>query len=297
MATSTNITNEIEKVINDRYMTKAEKDECLLKMGFRKQDLNIIWFTHRKRGYRPTFVVGDLTFGVEIECYHANRFALQNALAERGLTGVQTGYHHHEIRTEYRLATDCSISGSDPCECVSPILKGNTGERSLKAACEALASVGAQVNRSCGLHVHFGAAKLTDKHYVRIFKNYQMCEAVIDSFMPESRRGSANTYCKSIRGVSFANCTTKASVKMAMHHDRYYKVNAMSYDSHGTIEFRHHSGSTNYTKIIMWVEFLRELIDYSHDHEITTQPTCVDDLPFVSATVKAYLKNRINEVA
>lgn len=44
---------------------------------------------------------------------------------------------------------------------------------------------------------------------------------------------------------------------------RYFKVNLMSFQRHGTIEFRQHSGTVNATKIANWVRFLGQFIDNS----------------------------------
>lgn len=290
------LNNDIKAVL-DSNKTKAEKNAMLLKLGLRKADLNWVWFNYEMNARYPVFKAGDLTFGVEIECFNVNKTTLQAEMAARGLNAYETGYSHADSTTRYKLAYDGSISGGNGCECVTPILKGTDGENSLKLACEALHVVNARVNRSCGLHVHFGAADMSDEHYVRIFKNYQRIERLIDSFMPASRRASNNHYCDTITNHNFSCCTTKADVRTQMNNDRYHKVNPMSYGSHRTIEFRQHSGTTDYTKIIMWVEFLRALIDYSLKNEIARNITSVDDLPFGNAELKSYLKNRISQFA
>ena len=290
------LNNDIKKVL-DSNATKAQKNQMLLKLGLRKADLNWVWFNYEMNCRYPVFKAGDLTFGVEIECYHANKTRLQAEMAARGLDAYETGYNHTDSTTRYKLAHDGSIRGSgDACECVTPILKGTDGENSLRLACEALHAVGARVNMSCGLHVHFGAADMSDEHYVRIFKNYQRLEMLIDKFMPASRRGDNNTYCGTLARYNYIGCTTKADVRTTMHNNRYCKVNPMSYGSHRTIEFRQHSGTTDYTKIYWWIEFLRALIDYSLKNEIATVITSVDDLPFGSAELKAYYNGRITRL-
>lgn len=290
------LNNDIKKVL-DSNKTKAQKNAMLLKLGLRKADLNWVWFNYEMQCRYPVFKAGDLTFGVEIECFGVNKPRLQAEMAARGLDAYETGYSHADSTTRYKLAYDGSISGGNGCECVTPILKGVDGENSLKMACEALHVVGARVNRSCGLHIHFGAADMSDEHYVRVFKNYQRIEALIDKFMPVSRRGRNNTYCDTLADHNLNGCTTKEQVRTAMRNDRYHKVNPVSYTGHRTIEFRQHSGTTDYTKIRMWVEFLRALIDYSHKNEIAANITNIDDLPFGSTELKNYYKARIEELA
>ena len=162
---------------------------------------------------------------------------------------------------------------------------------SLKAMCDTLAAVDARVNRSCGLHVHIGAENLSDDHYVRIVRNYQKLESVIDSFMPNSRRGNNSPWCHSLQGVDFSRCMTKRDVYDAMHGDRYYKVNAVAYLRHKTIEFRQHSGTVEYEKISNWVKFLAKLVEYSYKHEISSCGS-IEEIPFLKESEKTYFTNR-----
>ena len=76
-----------------------------------------------------------------------------------------------------------------------------------------------------------------------------------------------------------------------MHCDRYYKVNAVAYERHQTIEFRQHSGTTEYEKIANWVMFLAKLVDYSFKHEITTCES-IEEIPFLKESEKVYFINR-----
>lgn len=276
---------------------RAQKNEALIKLGLRPIDIQRLWFTHnlkRRAGYTG-YKIGNLTFGVEIECFNVNKRALQRAMDLSGLRNYISGYSHNDSRTLYKIATDCSISGPDSVECVTPILKGKSGENSLKKACDALNQVGARVNRSCGLHVHFGAEEMSDAHYVRVFRNYQKCEKVIDSFLAPSRRGTNNQYCKTLAGVHFEECNTKTDCRYVLD-DRYYKVNAEAYCSHKTIEFRQHQGTTDYQKIIMWVQFLRKLIEYSYRNELATEPATIAELPFIDNDMKTYLQGRAQQL-
>lgn len=294
---ATTLVEEIQSVMNGKG-NRAQKSEALIKLGLRPIDVQRLWFTHnlkRRAGY-TAYKIGSLTFGVEIECFGVNKYILQDLMTEKGLVSYISGYSHEDSNNRYKLAADCSISGDHSCECVTPILKGKAGENSLKKACDALNQVGASVNRSCGLHVHFGAEKLSDAHYVRVFKNYQKCERVIDSFLAPSRRGTNNHYCMGLAGIHFENCQTKRDVRGALHYDRYYKVNAEAYACHKTIEFRQHQGTTDYKKIIMWVQFLRKLIEYSYKNEMATEPATIAELPFIDSEMKTYLQDRAQQL-
>ena len=76
-----------------------------------------------------------------------------------------------------------------------------------------------------------------------------------------------------------------------MMNSRYYKINSHAYIRHQTIEFRQHSGTTDYEKISNWIAFLAALVKYSEKNEITACAT-IDEIPFLNAEQKAYFNNR-----
>ena len=156
-----------------------------------------------------------------------------------------------------------SIRGENPIECVSPVLTGKAGMKSLETCCKALNDAGAQVNKSTGLHVHIGAANLSDEAYINVFENYQKLEKVIDTFMAKSRRANNSQWCRTLQGKNFDLCMTKHDVFSVMNGNRYFKVNACSYSRHNTIEFRQHQGSTDFEKISNWVNFCAKLVAWS----------------------------------
>ena len=131
---------------------------------------------------------------------------------------------------------------------------------------------------------------MTDAHYIRIFKNYQAIETAIDTFMPTSRRANNNGFCMSLQGINFSRCTTKRDV-YDIFRSRYYKVNAHAFIRHNTVEFRQHSGTTDFAKIEAWVKFLAKLVDYSFKHEC---PTCrtIEEIPFLTDTEKQFFISR-----
>ncbi len=77
--------------------------------------------------------------------------------------------------------------------------------------------------------------------------------------------GEAIPICKSLHNLpwaTFDNADNMISLANAQD-SRYYKVNLRSYQRHGTIEFRQHSGTVNFVKICNWVRFLSAFIDES----------------------------------
>ena len=235
------------------------------------------------------------TIGVEIECFNLNKREILRTLHAQRVKAIETGYNHTDYKDTYKLGYDGSINGANGCEVVSPILNNLS---SLKKVCKVINEAGAQVNKSCGLHVHFGAKDFTIAQWVRIIRNYAALEAIIDSFMPSSRRGNNNGYCKSIvnRAQYVMYATTMNNIFDAFSHDRYYKLNVMAFRGHQTIEFRHHSGTTDFTKIENWINFLRGLIEYSINNETIISAQSIDEIPFLTNAQKTYFNNRKSEL-
>lgn len=285
------LNEQVSDVMNERS-SKNVKRTKLVKLGLMQHEVELLLSMQRSAKRNGTsFDFSKLTFGVEIESYHYTRESLIAAGVQNGLQVHSEGYNHRDNKTYFKIVSDSSLQGDNTNEVVSPILKGNKGLNSLKAMCDTLAAVDARVNRSCGLHVHIGAENLSDDHYVRIVRNYQKLESVIDSFMPNSRRGNNSRWCHSLQGVDFSRCTTKRDVYDAMHGDRYYKVNAVAYLRHKTIEFRQHSGTVEYEKISNWVKFLAKLVEYSYKHEISSCGS-IEEIPFLKESEKTYFINR-----
>lgn len=278
--------NEEVKEIMTKNSTKAEKRADFIKLGLTSFDIEWLLNTIKEPAQRSKFTFGQLTFGVEIECYHAERNSLISACNSRGIHIESQTYNHRDSKTTYKIVSDASLSGENNNEVVSPILRGNRGLDSLQSLCNALAAVRANVNRSCGLHVHIGATKMTDDHFIRIVKNYQMIEKAVDSMMPRSRRDSP-MYCKTLQGIDLSNVTTKRQLIQALG-TRYRKVNAHAFLRHQTIEFRQHSGTVEYEKIMHWLKFVAALVQYSYNNEIHEEVTWVENIPFLKGREQDY---------
>ena len=279
--------NEI-KVANT---SKASKKAALAKLGITPYEISIILADVEGA------VTGRFTFGVEMECF-VNSGAIRTAAERTGMAYEYEGYNHNDGHSYFKFTTDGSLGGMpDPIECVSPVLAGTDGKKMLKNACKTLNMADAKVNSTCGLHVHIGAAKLTDKQYCNVFVNYMYLEAVIDTFMAQSRRN--NEYANTIQDHKYAieRAVTIQNIQNALHNWRYHKINPMSYDRHKTIEFRQHSGTTNYEKIINWVNFCGKLVIWSKKNRLTAPVASIDELPFLSNEEKSFFKARAEHFA
>ena len=279
---------QVDEIVKSNK-SKQTKSVSLVKLGLSPYEVTLLLGSIKvQKGCK--FNANNLTFGVECETYNVLRDALIREVEQRNISIQSEGYNHRDNNQYYKIVSDASIEGANGNEIVSPILKGKQGLNSLKMVCDSLNAIGAKVNKSTGLHVHFDASKISDAHFVQIFKNYQKLESVIDSCMPASRRAQNNGYCRSIQGLNYDACTTKSDI-IRINGTRYRKVNAESYISHNTIEFRQHSGTTDYDKITNWINFLRKLIQYSFENEIQ-ECISIEQVPFLTETEKQYFINR-----
>jgi len=201
-------------------------------------------------------------FGIEIEYVGVTRDELAQALVEAGID-ASVEHYNHSTRTYWKVITDASCG----YEVVSPILEGQDGLNQLEKVCEVMSEVGCAVNRHTGVHVHLDAADLTFLDAKHIVKRYYENETKIDSWFPRSRRANNNSYCGSIATTynlsSLDVCQGENPVRNIVQYQRgrFTKLNTQSLRSHGTIEFRQHSGSTDFSKIGNWVLFLQHFVE------------------------------------
>lgn len=246
----------------------------------------------------------ERTFGIELELTRvdfAPGVSPRQDLAQRinMLDGVKCFSPNRisENRSGYwKVVSDCSVSGMS-LEVVSPILKGTEGLQQLKKVCDLLNALNAEVDRSCGVHVHHGMQDF--KHNVEgarklkaLYSLYWNHEDVIFSMLPRSRR--ANNFNRRLRwsqaeAINNASFTfelgysyythriieghgvkdsalrerIKNYIKDRHHYDdsRYTGLNLHSYWDKGTVEFRSHGGTTDYDKLVGWITFTQAMVE------------------------------------
>lgn len=161
--------SEMVNEIKGANMSKADK-KAILSLGFTEYEATLLTGESAKvvRGKAATY-----TFGVEIEMLVPSGAIRERATANN-LPIRYEGYNHTDNKRYFKFVSDASIQGANPIECVSPILSSRGGMKMLENACKTINEAGAQVNRSTGLHVHIGAAGLTDEQYCNVFQNYKM---------------------------------------------------------------------------------------------------------------------------
>jgi len=241
-----------------------------------------------------------MTIGIEIEFIaplSMNNFrdCLQSQLDASNSTATvsrNTGGLHNNTRSMWQIARDGSISVNNyeqhGMEIISPVLKGESGLMQAVEVMQALEHCGAEVNRSCGVHVHFGVERMTWKSVRRIIETYTYNQDLIATTLPESRRNSR--WCRNIplndnasrsgvsleRFQSFGDEYNTADVVEFMggrsdySDNRYFNVNLLgAYSRHKTIEFRAHGGTVDGEKLEMWVRFLHLIVKSAETNRAT----------------------------
>lgn len=203
----------------------------------------------------------DKKIGVEIEFFGATREAVAEKIKEKGLKIKVEGWSNRKsFKGEWKLTTDASVTSTGTeagrgLELVSPPLTIDEMERQLKLVCEALNEVNAQVDRTCGVHVHHEIDDLALEDIKNIYRIYKKHNTVIDEFMPKSRRADSiyNRYCGGLTELDMQRVERAESIAELGYGERYRTLNFQSYVKYGTIEFRQHSGTTDFEKIFNWV--------------------------------------------
>jgi len=250
------------------------------------------------------FDIHDQTFGIEIEYQRADasQQTIATALNAAGVAAEVQGYNHR-VQNCWKLITDASCG----YEIVSPILRGEDGFEQIRKVCEVLNRFNAVVNRSTGLHVHIGYEGATLKSFKNLLKTFAKYEEGIDMLMPPSRRASNNRYCMSLCDRSTYDSDEDTARKVnayfdrvdacrslddirAMTANRFVKLNTQSYWRYGTIEVRHHSGTTDAAKIINWVRLSGALV------EMSKATRCVGRRTVKGYSPRVYLRRFFNKV-
>lgn len=229
-------------------------------------------------------------FGIELEIVGITQHAALKALKAVNIKVHSEGYNH-TTKKHWKIVPDGSVVGG--FEVVSPILKGEAGLDEAEIVARALEDAGAYANKNCGFHVHFDASGLETRQLKNIIRRYADHECEIDAFMPQSRRGNANKYCKALDWISTTEFeTANTAIELAdAQPSRYYKVNLKSYQRHGTIEFRQLSGTVNAMKVCNWVRFLSEFMDECAREAIAGQAMPTAHLSPVNRKLVQMLEN------
>ena len=212
--------------------------------------------------------IEDITFGVELETtipaaaqlrvghYHAG-LPVNVARAGERLLPAPTF-----LGVAWKSERDGSIRVTKPgqvaCEFVSPILKGEAGVRHLVEFVEWLRAIGAQVNASCGMHIHIGAASAAGGEELTAYVERLTRLVAFNSKALYAQTGTI-TREKGVYCAPLGDQTKRAIARVkrtkrlgdAGIAGRYHILNLTTLNTRGTVEFRCFAGTVNTTKVLL----------------------------------------------
>src|ERR1700682_601880 len=160
---------------------------------------------------------------------------------------------------------------------------------------KALKEAKAKVNSSCGMHCHVDARDMRYFDVRKLIKLYYLTEEALFSCLPQGRRD--NHYAIKC-GLDLYSAVCKSTNNKLGRHDlmnllygreenikhskqgkyvnsRYMALNLHSWYYRGSVEFRHHHGTTEKRKALGWGGVCEALLNYASSHtekEIDTLP-------------------------
>lgn len=196
--------------------------------------LNVVYYRRLQKEKKPKD--NQEYVGIELECItprnvDLSKLAPFHEYVNVGTDGSIDGYREGETGREIRVC----IPRAKVREIVPQIT-------------EALHSIGARVNRSCGLHVH-----LDQRNAANVELNYQKlvrAQSLLYQVVPLSRR--ENRYCRRSRQYDF---------RAAADGNRYHAINANAYHRYRTLEVRLFGGTLSGSKIVNWIETLYGIVE------------------------------------
>tara|TARA_R100000657_G_C4684432_1_gene137562 strand:- start:4629 stop:5513 length:885 start_codon:yes stop_codon:yes gene_type:complete len=229
-----------------------------------------------------------ITKGIEIEgISKIDRATLANKMTNETEVLIQSENYNHSTRNHWKMVYDSSINTEtdyrNDFELVSPILENLDDLKKITDWFNSNEIT--KVNKSTGLHIHFGIdkamddANLTPDQKLKAIKNllitYTKFQDDINSILPMSRRKSnwakRNDYKLRLRNArtsplkryskALNRCQTIREIHTEVHGTRYTAINLTNFMSNGTIEFRQHSSSQDFLKIQKWIELLETMIE------------------------------------
>lgn len=182
------------------------------------------------------------------------------------------------IPKEAGLNTDGSIQGDNGAEVQTPKLRGAKGEKFIEDTCQIVTAAKAEINDSCGLHVHLdgaGILPVSRKDYpsalLQLWKAHLVFEDVILSLVPFRRR--FNRFSRPMRAyftpVELDSIETiygaerlwyraseignlREAKQHHYHSSRYFGINFHPLFSQGHFEVRYHPATLNPKKVLEW---------------------------------------------
>ena len=203
------------------------------------------------------------------------------------------------------IAHDGSLKGSSPIEIQTPPASADELENLIKNGTNSLKNAKFEVNKSCGMHIHFDSGDFygKPKQIVRILKTYYAVEPVIFAMLPASRRNNAysqplRNWLNDIKINQLSENQSREDIEVYWYKtrsydqvrsfknrkwdsSRYHGLNLHALFMNGHIEMRYHHGTLNATKIINWINLHMAILEWAlgkYNHKIINAIGLVDDV-------------------
>lgn len=209
---------------------------------------------------------------------HDLRTTMAGIFSVNGLRSLARNYSHSPVPDGYDVVveSDSSIRGETlyqgvqwvPIECKTKPLQGiDEFDRVVKRLCDLCRYLGARQNTSTGTHLHveFVEAQKTPAVIRSFFNLVHRFEPVVFGLVAPSRRN--NNFCKRLPNHAklLHSCSRLDQFSQALTaagSERYWACNMTHLFGHGPrIEFRHHHGSLDFTKLRHWRNLCMRFID------------------------------------
>lgn len=145
-------------------------------------------------------------------------------------------------------------------------------------ACDVLNDIGAEVNESCGLHVHLDCRN-RDKSL--LYHNLYRFQSLLFSLVSPTRQESR--YCQKQHTENFDEA----------NNNHYAAISTASYRKHRTIEIRMHHGTAVAREIINWVNLLTKIANYGKKITVDVkEPTEISSVVDLDTDAYEYFNSR-----
>lgn len=192
-------------------------------------------------------IAAEMTFGIEIETtIPAGRLSVGPHGAGYDIPGL----------AGWKADRDPSIRasrGREACEFVSPIFRGIEGLKQFKADLALIREMDANVNGTCGVHIHIGFNRSdlpATERLTTLVSNFE--KAIYASTGTKNRE--RGRWCGGLNHYGSAELALQGTRRT-----RYHILNLISH--HQTVEFRPFSASLNQQKMIGWIRLCIALVE------------------------------------
>ena len=131
------------------------------------------------------------------------------------------------------------------------------------------------VNERCSIHVHMDVRALTGKQLLNLIWVYLLVEKLLFLYVADNR--IKNNYCKPLSHSTFRGVLELLSFNQEARHivsnirnysDKYSAMNIQPVCTFGSVEFRHHPGTTDVNRIFEWIKVILSIKSISITHTI-----------------------------